>query len=258
MLHTYTGLISLIFDLWTSRAHDSYLGVTCHWISDKFRMNDLTLGVIELGAYKTANDIVEFLEPMLEEFGIEKNKILSITTDNGANVKAAVTKLLTSLLVSKLIANIFCATHTLQLSVNAGLEVASDLIIKCKTLISLMTTEILFRSTYTTLSIMVPTIRELIYHLENTISKLDIISDVKDTILSDLSRRWSSPHKYGMYASLLDPRFKNLSFSSSKLKEETIKELQEQFNELNGQTNQVEGDEASLPQVVQTNKGKKS
>ncbi|CAG8767034.1 23972_t:CDS:1, partial [Gigaspora margarita] len=42
--------------------------------------------------------------------------------DNGANVKAAITKLSTSLLASKLIANILCAAHTLQLSINAGLE----------------------------------------------------------------------------------------------------------------------------------------
>ncbi|CAG8479583.1 23671_t:CDS:2 [Gigaspora rosea] len=209
------------------------------------------LGVVELGVYKTANDIVEFLDPMFEEF-------------------AAVTKLSTSLPVSKPIANIFCAANTLQLSVNAGLEVASNLITKCKTLISLIrkkaikrssnkhlqnlnnqlsgtndlenltnidyrrdtlinllcpfhkTTKILSGSTYAALSIMVHTIEELIYHLDNTISKLDIISDVKDTILSNLSnlsRRWSSSHKYGMYASLLDPRFKNLSFSSS-IKEE--------------------------------------
>ncbi|CAG8598065.1 11259_t:CDS:2, partial [Scutellospora calospora] len=58
-------------------------------------------------------------------------------------------------------------------------------------------TKILSRSTYATLSIMVSTIEELIYCLNNTISELDIINELKDVILSDLSRRWSSPHKYG-------------------------------------------------------------
>ncbi|CAG8771768.1 12172_t:CDS:1, partial [Racocetra fulgida] len=43
-----------------------------------------------------------------------------------------------------------------------------------------------------------------------------------------------------------------------ELKEETIKELQEQFNELNGQTNQVEGDEPSLSQVAQAKKKNRS
>ncbi|CAG8741000.1 21895_t:CDS:2 [Gigaspora margarita] len=245
ILLTYTSSISLTFDLWTSRAHDSYLGLTCHWISDEFLIYDLTLDIIELGAYKTANNIVESIEPMLKEFGIEKNKLLSITTDNSANVKAAITKLSTSLQVSKPIANIFCATHTLQLSINMGLEVADDLINKCKMLISFMSgekkkkqlreltndlenstntdyrrdgtnfhekllsndefksikalinllclfhkaTKILSGSTYTTLSIMVPTVKELVQHLNNTISELDIINEVKDVILSNLSCR---------------------------------------------------------------------
>ncbi|RIB04628.1 hypothetical protein C2G38_2221907 [Gigaspora rosea] len=173
------------------------------------------LGVVELGVYKTANDIVEFLDPMFEEF-------------------AAVTKLSTSLPVSKPIANIFCAANTLQLSVNAGLEVASNLITKCKTLISLIRKKAIKRSSNKHLQNLnnqlsgtndLENLTNIDYRRDNnTISKLDIISDVKDTILSNLSnlsRRWSSSHKYGMYASLLDPRFKNLSFSSSvKIKEE--------------------------------------
>ncbi|CAG8609203.1 14432_t:CDS:1 [Dentiscutata heterogama] len=76
-------------------------------------------------------------------------------------------------------------------------------------------TEILSGSNYATLSIMVPTIEELVYRLNNTNSYFDIISEVKEEILSNLSSRWSLPHDYGMYASLLDPRFKNLSFCSN-------------------------------------------
>ncbi|CAG8772452.1 21871_t:CDS:2, partial [Gigaspora margarita] len=171
--------------------------------------------IVKLGAYKTANDIIKFLEPMLEEFGKKKN-ILSITTDNNANIEAAITKFSTSLLVSKPIANIFCAAHTLQLSVNAGLELTNDLENSTKidyyhdganickklllnkefstvrALVNLLylfhkAAEILSGSTYATLSIMFPTIEELIYCLDNIFSKLDIISDIKDTILSDLS-----------------------------------------------------------------------
>ncbi|CAG8854226.1 8800_t:CDS:2, partial [Gigaspora margarita] len=112
--------------------------VTCHWISDEFRIYDLILGLIEMGAYKTANDIVDSIEPILEEFGLEESKILSITMDNGFNVKLAVMRLLARLSVSDPIANIFCAAHTLQLSVEAGLEVARNLLTKCKALISLL------------------------------------------------------------------------------------------------------------------------
>jgi len=313
MIHSQANTISLTFDLWTSRAHDSYLGVTCHWISDEFRMYDLTLSVVEMGAYKTAGDIVDSIEPLLEEFSIEGDKILSITTDNGSNVKAAVTRLSASLSLSTPIANIFCAAHTLQLSVETGLVVVQNLITKCKALISLMSgekkrkqlreaqirvgilntnvvdvitdvatrwnstymalerlvelerpikwlandlensnnndnrrdgtnirdklltneefsiarelvnllspfdkaTEILSGSNYATLGIMVPTVEELIYRFSNIDSEIDIINEVKETILSNLTSRWSLPHDYGMFASLLDPRFKDLSFCSN-------------------------------------------
>ncbi|CAG8637442.1 4324_t:CDS:2 [Cetraspora pellucida] len=86
-----------------SHAHNSCLGVICYWITEEFHIHDLTLDIIKMGVYKTANDIVETIKPILEKF-------------------AAVTQLLTRLSISKPIANIFCAAYTLQLSVEAGLE----------------------------------------------------------------------------------------------------------------------------------------
>ncbi|CAG8850988.1 10798_t:CDS:2, partial [Gigaspora margarita] len=290
-----TDTVSLTFDLWTSRAHDSYLGITCHWISDEFRIYDLILGVIEMGAYKTTNNIVDSIELILEEFGLEGSKIFSITTDNSSNVKLAITQL------------------SARLHIKAGLEIAHNLFTKCKALISLLSrekkrkqlreaqirvsilksnivdvitdvatwwnftymalerlvnlehpikwltndfensnnndyrrdganirdkllsneefkvvqalvellcsfdkaTKILSGSNYTILSIMVPTIEELVYQLNNTNTNFDLVHEVKEEILSNLLSRWSLPHDYRMYASLLDPRFKKLSFCSN-------------------------------------------
>ncbi|CAG8647775.1 24216_t:CDS:2, partial [Gigaspora margarita] len=45
-------------------------------IIDEFCIYDLTLGVIEIGAYKTTNDIINSIEPILEEFGLKRSKIL--------------------------------------------------------------------------------------------------------------------------------------------------------------------------------------
>ncbi|RIB08427.1 hypothetical protein C2G38_2045172 [Gigaspora rosea] len=81
-------------------------------------------------------------------------------------------------------------------------------------------TEIHSGSTYATLSIMVPTIEELVYRLNNTNSELYIINE--------------------------------------ESKEETIEELRVQFNELSRRLNQVERDKTSLPQVAQAKKKKKS
>lgn len=50
-------------------------------------------------------------------------------------------------------------------------------------------TEILSGSNYATLSIMVPTIEELIYRLNNSNSNFDIVNEVKEEILSNLTNR---------------------------------------------------------------------
>ncbi|KAF0430079.1 zinc finger BED domain-containing protein 1 [Gigaspora margarita] len=76
-------------------------------------------------------------------------------------------------------------------------------------------TEIFSGSNYATLCIMVPTIEELINHLNNINSESCVINEVRDTILDNLSSRWSPSPKYGLFASFLDPRFKNLSFCST-------------------------------------------
>ncbi|CAG8760877.1 1417_t:CDS:2, partial [Dentiscutata heterogama] len=52
----------------TSQAYDSYLGITCHWISEEFKMYDFTLSVTKIGEYKTAYNIVSTIELVLEEF----------------------------------------------------------------------------------------------------------------------------------------------------------------------------------------------
>ncbi|CAG8836522.1 45013_t:CDS:2, partial [Gigaspora margarita] len=89
--------------------------ITCHWVSNEFHIYKLTLDIIEMGAYKTANDIIDSIKPILEEFAR-----LSILDP---------------------IANIFCAMHILQLSVKAGLEIARNLLTKYKALISFLSEE---------------------------------------------------------------------------------------------------------------------
>ncbi|CAG8772013.1 1343_t:CDS:2, partial [Cetraspora pellucida] len=242
-------------------------------------MYDSTLSIIEIGEYKITSNIVSTIEPVLEKFGISKSNLVSITTDNSSNVKAAVIQLSTKILPPKPVVNIFYAAHTLQLNVNANLDKVYDLIIKCKALIRLLSEkkninnyerhklvlakkksktidviqdlvndlknstniehqhdgsniqekllsnnefqiirdlvdllhlfhkaiEFLSDSNYATLSIIVPTIKELINHLNNINNKFDIINKVKNTILNNLISCWLSSPKYELYASLLDP-----------------------------------------------------
>ncbi|CAG8468890.1 14389_t:CDS:2 [Racocetra persica] len=159
--------VSLTFDLWTSRAYNSYLGIICYWISDKFCIYDLILDVIEIDAYKTTNDIIGFIEPMLEKFGLEGKKKRKQLREAQLRLERPIKWL----------------TNDLENSNNNdyhhnGANICDKLLSNkefkvVQALVKLLclfdkATEILFRSNYAILSIIVPTIKELVYRLNNT------------------------------------------------------------------------------------------
>ena len=80
-------------------------------------------------------------------------------------------------------------------------------------------TRLLGGENYTTLALTAPIIDEVIRNFKNIKSKNTIItnitiSNICNTILDDLETRWNIPNNYGVIASFLDPRFKNLNFCS--------------------------------------------
>ncbi|CAG8797618.1 35656_t:CDS:2, partial [Gigaspora margarita] len=95
--------VSLTFDIWSSRAHDSYLRITCHWLTDSFELHEIVLEIGELDDY-CATDIVD----AVQQLGV-------------TNVK--------------------CAGHTLQLSVNLGLKQVDRFVSKCKSLVTILSKE---------------------------------------------------------------------------------------------------------------------
>ncbi|CAG8803951.1 40250_t:CDS:2, partial [Gigaspora margarita] len=222
-------------------------------ILDEFDIYDLTLGVIELGMYKTANDIVESIKPMLEEF------------DNSTNVKAAITKLSTSLQVSKPIANIFCAIHTLQLSVNVDLEVADNLINKCKMLISLMTFErfVKLERPIKWLTNDLENSTNTDYHRDSANIHKKLLSNDKFKTVKALvnllhlfykATKILSGSTYTIL-SIIVPMIKELVYRLNNTNSEL--DIINEFNELSGRINQVECDKTNLSQVAQAKKEKK-
>ncbi|CAG8837417.1 10515_t:CDS:2, partial [Cetraspora pellucida] len=101
--------VSLTFDFWSSRAHDSYLGITCHWLTNSFDLHEIILDIGELDEHYTS-DIVESVNSVLNKFKINCQNVFSITTDNGSNVRSTVQQIG--------IFNVKYAGHMLQLSVN--------------------------------------------------------------------------------------------------------------------------------------------
>ena len=83
--------IALTSDIWTDTINTrSYIPLTTHFIED-YKYKSILISVKHMNVSHTAVNIMNEIERILNEYQIEKQKIVSITTDNGANmVKASV------------------------------------------------------------------------------------------------------------------------------------------------------------------------
>lgn len=84
--------VSLTFDTWTeTMSEKSFLGVTVHFLQN-ISLKSYSLAVAELKERHTAQYISEQLENILSDWEINSEKIVSVVTDNAANVVSAVHK----------------------------------------------------------------------------------------------------------------------------------------------------------------------
>lgn len=84
--------VSITFDAWTETMNEkSFLGVIVHYLKDIF-LKSHCLAVAELKEKHTAQYISEVFDKILSDWQINKSKIVTVVTDNGANVVAAVNK----------------------------------------------------------------------------------------------------------------------------------------------------------------------
>ncbi|CAG8434442.1 5241_t:CDS:2 [Scutellospora calospora] len=123
--------ISLTCDLWTSKNRQGYLGITCSYIDNEFRFHEITLSIEHIRYPHTAENISDSILPLLDELEL-RNKVFTITTDNGKNMQKAVKRLKQS---AEKITWQPCAAHTLQLVIGKGLEPVKILIGRVKRLI---------------------------------------------------------------------------------------------------------------------------
>ncbi|GET04908.1 zinc finger BED domain-containing protein 1-like isoform X1 [Rhizophagus clarus] len=125
--------ISLTTDLWSSRSKHGYLGLTATWINKNFEIMDVLLEISYFPTPHTAKAITEGIKNAMQKWEIE-NLVVSITTDNGANVVAAIRDLTP-------IKRLSCAAHTLQLAISKGLKVIENLVSRTKQLINFFSTQ---------------------------------------------------------------------------------------------------------------------
>lgn len=124
--------ISVTCDLWTSRANDSFLTVTCHFVYD-YNLKTASLATRKLlnTTNHSAQNIADTLKDILNHWNV-LNKTVCIVTDNASSMLKACEILK--------IRNLPCFAHTLNLVVQDGLKFDNDdlvkaLFTKCKTIV---------------------------------------------------------------------------------------------------------------------------
>jgi hypothetical protein len=125
--------ISLTTDLWSSRSKHGYLGLTATWINKEFEIMDVLLEISYFPTPHNARAITGAIKRATRKWEIE-DQVVSITTDNGANMVAAVRDLTS-------IKRLSCAAHTLQLAIGKGLKVVDGLVSRAKQLINFFSTQ---------------------------------------------------------------------------------------------------------------------
>ena len=94
---------------------------------------DVLLEISYFPAPHTAKAIIEVINKAIRKWEIE-DRIVSITTDNGSNMKAAIQALTP-------IRRLSCAAHTLQLAIGRGLKVVEALVSRARQLINFFSTQ---------------------------------------------------------------------------------------------------------------------
>lgn len=86
--------LSLTTDGWSSDAKDSFVALTCHFITSSWVLRSMCIGVTVSNDRHIAEQITYDMERMLDRVGAGRLLISSVTRDNGANFKAGVNNFL--------------------------------------------------------------------------------------------------------------------------------------------------------------------
>ncbi|KAK7898280.1 hypothetical protein WMY93_019133 [Mugilogobius chulae] len=80
-------------DMWSSVGMTPYICLTVHYLTEDWKLKSLCLQTAFMPQNHTAENLAEVLQSAFSEWSLDKNKLTCITTDNGANIVAAVRKM---------------------------------------------------------------------------------------------------------------------------------------------------------------------
>ena len=67
--------ISVTSDMWTSLANNAHISSTTHYISKEWKMESVCLGTMPVSERHTGDNIVLWIEEILEKFGISTERL---------------------------------------------------------------------------------------------------------------------------------------------------------------------------------------
>lgn len=112
------AFFSATTDMWSSSNMTPYMSLTIHYITADWVLHSKCLETRYVPDNHTADTLAENLKAALADWGLDENKLACITTDNGANIVAAIRNLGWPWLN--------CFGHNLHLAVTHGLDSDKD------------------------------------------------------------------------------------------------------------------------------------
>ncbi|XP_055034115.2 E3 SUMO-protein ligase ZBED1-like [Misgurnus anguillicaudatus] len=105
--------VALTTDCWTALTAESYITITCHFISDDWQINSAVLLTESLPGRHTADHLAEKMIEAVDQWGL-KGRVIACVHDNAANIVAANSTTRVPWI------SVACFAHTLQLAINDG------------------------------------------------------------------------------------------------------------------------------------------
>lgn len=123
---------SITTDLWSSVNMMPYMSFTIHYLNTNWELKSRCLETRFLPESHTSDNLAEALQSCLREWSLDEKKLACVTTDNGANIAAAVRKLHWGWLP--------CFGHNLHLAVTNSMKAEKDRTARamglCRTLVT--------------------------------------------------------------------------------------------------------------------------
>lgn len=110
---------SLTTDLWTSKATQGYMTVTCHFLTEDWELRSVVLETTHVAVSHTADNLASALGAIINTWNIS-GKIVRVVTDGASNITA-------TLRLMEL-RHLYCFAHTTNLIVTHALECDTDVV----------------------------------------------------------------------------------------------------------------------------------